>query len=175
MTDLVDVPVRPPHSAFSVAVDGLIRVCAILPYMLVGFILRAAIARPFFLSGQAMVDGPKIPFGDTGFVLTIPVQLREEILRLFENRLDGTGLSAKTMAYLVCGAEILLPILLILGLATRFTALALIVLVIALDQYLEPGMFWSVHIYWYAILLVLVSLGAGAISLDRVIRYFYDR
>jgi len=34
---------------------------------------------------------------------------------------------------------------------------------------------WTTHIYWVAILMVLMSVGAGAISLDRLIRSIYQR
>jgi hypothetical protein len=44
-----------------------------------------------------------------------------------------------------------------------------------IDLYVMPQGFWSMHIYWDAILLVLLALGAGQVSADHVIRYVTRR
>lgn len=175
MTDLVEVPPRRPHSGLARFIDVLIQLCAIVPYALTALVLRLVMARLFFVAGQDLIDGPRRQLKDIDYALTLPMSVREETFRLFETRLADTHLSPTVMAYVVSYAEFVLPILLVLGLATRFTTLALVLLVILMDQYLAPGQFWSLHIYWYAILLVLLSCGAGLVSIDRVIRHFYDR
>ena len=175
MTDLVEVPPQRRHSGVARFVNCLVQLCAIIPCSLAALVLRAVMARLFFVSGQTKIDGPKHPLKDLDYSLTLPVQVRDETIRLFEAKFAATYLNPKVMAYLVSYAEFLLPILLILGLATRFSALALIFLVILMDQYLDPGAFWSLHIYWYAILLVLLSCGAGVVSVDYLIRRLYDR
>jgi len=38
-----------------------------------------------------------------------------------------------------------------------------------------PDALWSTHVYWIAILMVLMSVGPGAISIDRLIRYVYEK
>jgi hypothetical protein len=38
-----------------------------------------------------------------------------------------------------------------------------------------PALWWSTHVYWIAILLTLISLGAGTISIDALIRTLYRR
>jgi len=38
-----------------------------------------------------------------------------------------------------------------------------------------PQTFWGEHIYWASILLVLISLGGGALSFDNVIRLIARR
>jgi putative oxidoreductase len=175
MTDLVEVPPQRPHSGAARIIDSLVHLCAIIPYSLVALVLRLVMARIFFVTGQEMIDGPKQRLKDIDYALTLPAQIREEAFRMFEAKLAGTPLSPKFVAYVVSYADFILPILLVLGLATRFTALALILLVVFIDQYLEPGTFWSLHIYWYAILLMLMSGGAGIISVDYLIRRLYDR
>ncbi len=175
MTDTIEGPVRRPHSALTVAIDSIIRLVGVVPYMIVALVLRLVVARPFFLSGQSRIDGPQWLIPNLDIPVTLPAHLRPETFSTFETALAVTGFSAKTMAYVVTYAEFALPILLVLGLATRFTALALIALMIFIDRYLAPDAFWSLHIYWYAILLVLMSCGAGTLSVDRIIRYFYDR
>lgn len=175
MTDMVEVPPQRPHSGLARFVNCLVQLCAIVPYSLAALTLRLVMARIFFVTGQTMVDGPKHPLKDIDYSLTLPAQVREETFRMFEAKLAGTPLPPTVMAYVVSYADFILPILLVLGLATRFTALALILLVVFIDQFLEPGTFWSLHIYWYAILLVLLSGGAGIVSVDYLIRRLYDR
>lgn len=175
MTDLVEVPPERPHSSTARTINTLIQLCAAIPYALVALVLRVLMARLFFMSGQQKIDGPKYPLKDFDVALTLPAQIRDDTLRLFEAKFANTALAPKLMAYAVGYAEFVLPILLLLGLATRFSALALILLVVLMDQYLDPGVFWSLHVYWYAILLVLLSSGAGLVSVDYLIRRLYDR
>ena len=62
MTDIATARAQRPHSIIGAAVDKLVAVCAIMvPYALVGLFLRLAMARLFFLSGQAKIEGPRIP------------------------------------------------------------------------------------------------------------------
>ena len=53
----------------------------------------------------------------------------------------------------------MLPICLVVGFATRFTALALIVMTGLVAVYVTPEALWTMHAYWIAILLVLMTLG----------------
>jgi hypothetical protein len=41
--------------------------------------------------------------------------------------------------------------------------------------YVVPEALWTAHVYLFAILMVLMSVGPGAISLDALIRYVYQR
>jgi putative oxidoreductase len=82
---------------------------------------------------------------------------------------------ATKAAYLFTYAEFVLPICLVLGFATRLSALALLVMTVLLQVYVMPGMLWVAHVYWAAILLVLMTVGPGAISLDALIRAVYWR
>ena len=64
-------------------------------------------------------------------------------------------------AYLVGGAEFLLPIMLVLGFGTRFAALGLLVVTALIQLYVLPEALWTAHVYWASILLVLLSRGPG--------------
>jgi putative oxidoreductase len=57
---------------------------------------------------------------------------------------------------------------LVLGLATRFAALALLGLVAVIQLFVYPTS-WPDHLFWFAALLILLVRGAGAWSLDGVI------
>lgn len=63
-------------------------------------------------------------------------------------------------------AEHLFPILLLVGLATRFSALALLGMTLVIQVFVYPGAY-PTHGVWAAVLLYLIAQGPGALSLDR--------
>ncbi len=85
---------------------------------------------------------------------------------LYANEHPVPGLAAPTAALIGTGIELLCPVLLVLGLATRFAALPLL-LTAAFLQFTYRDL--ADHSYWMALLGLLVVRGAGAISVDRLI------
>jgi putative oxidoreductase len=158
-------------------VTTLVALCAVVPYALVGLGLRLLLARVFFLAGQSKVDGMVIHLNTRNleFSFTLPTQIKVSTLQLFETQYASLPFSPKLAAYLFTYAEFLLPICLVLGFATRFSALALLIMTILTTVYVAPAEFWTAHVYWIAILMVLLSVGPGAISFDALIRYLYER
>src|SRR5262249_48602888 len=73
-----------------------------------------------------------------------------------------------TLALLVALAEILLPILLLIGLGTRFAALGLLIMT-GVIQLVFPDGWANFHLYWAAIALAIVAFGPGALSLARLV------
>ncbi len=65
--------------------------------------------------------------------------------------------------------EIMLPILLVLGFLTRFSALGLLAMTLFIELLVFPdaATWWGSHIWWAATLFVVVAYGPGAWSLDR--------
>ena len=59
--------------------------------------------------------------------------------------------------------------------APRFAALTLLIMTLLMQFYVMPAMWWPAHVYWASILLVLMSVGPGAVSIDALIRYIYER
>jgi putative oxidoreductase len=145
---------------------------ASIPYALVAFILRLLMARVFFFSGQTMITGPSIPImGD--FSVILPAQIKDSTFQLFETQYAGLPISPTTAAVLFTYAEFVLPICLVLGFATRLAALGLLAMTVLLQLYVMPTMWWPAHVYWIAILLVLMTVGPGALSIDAPIRKIY--
>ncbi|MEO9599052.1 DoxX family protein [Parasphingorhabdus sp.] len=74
-------------------------------------------------------------------------------------------------AYVTTYMEHFLPILLILGLATRFGALGLLGMTLVIQIFVFPEMiiWWQTHILWAAMALILIVRGGGIFSLDRLI------
>ena len=63
--------------------------------------------------------------------------------------------------------EHLLPVLLVLGLFSRFAALGLAGMTLFIQLFVFPDAWWSVHSLWLGLLLTIVVRGGGAWSLDR--------
>ena len=157
----------------------LVAFCAAIPYALVALGLRLIMARVFFLSGQAKIEGPtSVPIrlaSDLEFSVILPANIKETTFQMFEAQYAGLPIPPVVAAYLFTYAEFVLPICLVLGFATRLSALALLAMTVLLQVYVMPGMLWPAHVYWAAILLVLMTVGPGAISIDALIRTVYRR
>lgn len=123
--------------------------------------LRIALALPFFRSGLTRWDS---------FLSISPATLF-----LFENQFKlhifGGAYNfpaPDTVALIVAIAEIALPVLLVLGIATRFAALALLVMT-GVIQLVFPDGWANFHLYWASLAVGLMALGPGPLSLDRLI------
>ena len=145
-----------------------------LVYAPVALFLRLVMARVFFFSGQTMITGPTIPITED-FSVILPAQIKDTTFQLFETQYAGLPLAPTTTAVLFTYAEFVLPLCLVLGFATRLAALGLLIITVLLQLYVMPTMWWPAHVYWIAILLVLMTVGPGALSIDAVIRVLYRR
>ena len=90
---------------------------------------------------------------------------------LFESEYQVPLLSPTIAAVIGTGAELLLPLLLVVGLATRPTAVALFVFnIIAVISYpdISPAGVKD-HLLWGTMLLVTLFFGAGKFSLDQLL------
>jgi putative oxidoreductase len=158
-------------------VDGFVAACSFLPYALVGLALRLTMARVFFLDGQTRVDGPHVPINvqDFSISVTLPLEVKAATINAFLTQIPPLPVPPALAAYVLSYAEFVLPICLLLGFATRFSALALLALTVLLQLFVMPQALWTTHVYWASILLVLISLGGGQISVDAVIRFIARR
>jgi putative oxidoreductase len=124
-------------------------------------LMRLALALPFLRSGRTRWDG---------FLSLSPATLF-----LFENQFKlhlfgaAYGFPAPdTIALLTASAEIALPVLLLLGFATRFAALALLAMT-GVIQLVFPDGWANFHLYWASLAVGIMALGPGPLSLDRLI------
>ena len=90
---------------------------------------------------------------------------------LFEYEYQVPVLPFELAAYLGTGAELILPVLLMAGLASRFSALGLffvnIVAVISLEDIAPVA--YAEHVLWGVLLLFVVIFNGGRFALDRLI------
>ncbi len=176
-------PAAAPGSRVARTIDRLVTVMgALLPYALVAIGLRLVMARVFFLSGQSKIEGPVYPIEVPGVDLlqgfglnvTLPTAVKESTYAMFA-QMANLPIPSWIAAPVVSYAEFVLPICLVLGFGARFAALALLIMTVVIQAFVLPQALWTTHIYWAAILLVLISLGPGAVSIDHVIRRLYKR
>jgi putative oxidoreductase len=162
---------RRSRSITGTLIRGFVAACAFIPYALVALALRLVIARVFFLDGQTRVDGTPIPVHLQGFDFSfvVPLQVKAETYASLLTGYLPVQVPPGLVAYLVSGGEFLLPIMLVLGFGTRIAALGLLIITAFMQLYVMPQALWSLHVYWAAILLVLLSRGPGALSLDHFI------
>jgi putative oxidoreductase len=94
----------------------------------------------------------------------------DSTLFLFEEEYQVPLLPYEIAAYLGTAAEIILPLLLMVGLASRFSALGLffvnVVAVISLEE-IAPAAF-AEHILWGVLLVQVVIFSGGRFALDRI-------
>jgi putative oxidoreductase len=123
-------------------------------------VLRIALAPPFFKSGLTKWDG---------FLSLSPAAsylFEDEFkLHIFGHAYDFPFPAA--FAYVDGLAEIVFPVLLILGFATRFSALALLVMT-GVIQLVVPEGWANFHLPWAALAVALMALGPGTLSLDHL-------
>ncbi len=140
---------RSPLAAFASAADR------VTPDWLLPLLQRLAIAAVFFLSGRTKVDGLFTVSDSTFF--------------LFEHEYAVPLLPPEIAAYAATAAEHIFPVLLVLGLFTRFSALALLLMTLVIQVFVYPGA-WAVHLTWAALMIPLIAKGGGRLSLDRILR-----
>lgn len=168
---------RRSRSVVGMMADGFVAACSLLPYALVGLALRLTMARAFFLDGQSRIDGPHVPLNvqDFSFSMVLPAAVKTETINAFLTQIPPLPVPPVLAAYVLSFAEFVLPICLLIGFATRFSALALLALTVMLQLFVMPQALWTTHVYWASILLVLISMGGGQISVDAVIRFIARR
>ena len=92
----------------------------------------------------------------------------DSTLYLFAEEYRVPVLPPEFAAYMATTMELTTPVLLVLGLLVRSTALALLGMTAVIQLFVYPGA-WPTHIQWVAMLLILLTRGAGAVSLDHVL------
>lgn len=141
------------HALISTMRPALERLIAALEALQPAALLAARIyvARVFFLSGLTKIRD------------------WETTVALFTDEYKVPLLSPEVAAVMGTGGELVLPVLLVLGLAGRFAALGLFILnivaVISLPDMPEPAL--QLHVFWGSLLLGLLLWGPGRWSVDH--------
>ena len=124
-----------------------------IPYSAVALVSRFALASVFWRSAQTKV---------TGF------SIREETFFLFRDEYKVPLLPPDLAAYLATIGEHVFSVLLLIGLASRLSALGLFGMTMVIQLFVFPDG-WPEHILWISLQLLIISRGPGTISLDHLI------
>ena len=123
-------------------------------------VLRVALAVPFWKSGILKWDG-FLHLNDTAITL-----FTDE----FKLHLPGGPYNypaPAVMAFLSGCGEVGFPVLLVLGLGTRFAATGLLFMTFVVELTVPDG--WPIHITWAAMALAIMAWGPGRLSADQFV------
>jgi putative oxidoreductase len=115
---------------------------------------------------------PAAVFWQSGATKVAGWHLKSSAIALFENEYQLPLIGPTTAAYITAFSEHLFPILLVIGLATRFSALALLLMTAIIEIFVYPDA-WPTHGVWAACFLVVIARGPGSLSLDHLIARKY--
>jgi putative oxidoreductase len=135
-------------------VEKIIALFESIPYALIALIARAAPAAVFWQSGQTKLAGWHVS---------------DNAIYLFREEYRLPLIDPVIAAHLAAFGEHFFPLLLVLGLATRFAALALLGMTLVIEIFVYPDA-WPTHGTWAACFLLLMAQGGGAWSLDHLIK-----
>jgi putative oxidoreductase len=124
-----------------------------IPYWFIALCARVFPAAVFWQSGQTKVAG---------------FHLKPSAVALFQNEYQLPIIDPTAAAYLSAVGEHVLPVLLLLGLATRFAAFGLFFMTAVIEIFVYP-LAWPTHGVWATCFLLLIARGPGEISLDALI------
>lgn len=148
MTTLATIPARP-----LALVSRLNALAGRLPYSLVALAARLFPAAVFWTSGQTKLDG---------------LTLKPSALYLFQTEYALPLIPPEIAARLAATAEHVFPVLLVLGLMTRLSALGLLGMTAVIQIFVYPDA-WQTHGLWAACFLILIARGPGMLSLDAAL------
>ena len=142
------------NSSIIATYRGLLGLAERIPFSLIQLASRLAIAHVFWSSAQSKLAS--WPATQQLFAMEYHVPL----------------LPPEIAAPLATATEICGAVLVFFGLFARFGALALLGVVTVIQLFIFPGN-WAEHLLWASVLFLIVSRGAGKISVDHIAsRYF---
>ncbi len=124
-----------------------------IPHSLIALIARVSIGAVFWMSGQTKVSG---------------FQLADGTVDLFRDEYRLPLIDPAVAAILAAISEHLFSALLIIGLASRFSALALLGMTLVIEIFVYPEA-WAIHGNWAVCFLIVIAKGPGMFSLDWIL------
>lgn len=132
------------------------RVSGKVPEAIMLLFVRVALAGIFWRSGRSKVEeGSWFQISDSTYFL-------------FSEEYSAVPLPSDFAAVMATMSEHVFPMLLVLGLLTRLSAAALIGMTMVIQIFVYPEAWWSVHMLWVALALVLIVRGGGSLSVDAM-------
>jgi putative oxidoreductase len=144
-TATIPTPVTPIER-----VESVLSALSRFPAAILQFLLRLSIAAVFWHSGMT-----KIASWDT-------------TIALFRDEYVVPILPPELAASLAATVELACPVLLVLGLATRLATLPMLSMTFVIEVFVYPEQ-WIEHLMWASILVLILTRGPGALSVDHLL------
>ncbi|PNG26912.1 DoxX family protein [Methylocella silvestris] len=149
----ISEPAAVPVRAIQIFIDLLNQI----PQSFLSLCARVFPAAVFWMSGETKVDGWR---------------LSDSAVDLFRDEYRLPLIDPSIAAHLSAFAEHFFPFLLVIGLASRFSALALLGMTLVIEIFVYPDA-WPTHGVWATCFLVVIARGPGIFSLDHLIARRY--
>jgi putative oxidoreductase len=124
-----------------------------IPSSALAFVIRLGIADVFWRSGETKVSGWHVT---------------ESTIQLFRDEYKLPLVSPEWAANVAALQEHLFAFLLVIGLASRLSALGLLAMTAVIELFVYPEN-WPDHLLWSGALLYVVARGPGTLSVDALI------
>jgi putative oxidoreductase len=132
---------------------GVLRLLDRIPHDLIALIARLSIAAVFWQSGQTKVDGWHVT---------------DNAVYLFQTEYRLPLVDPWIAAHIAAFSEHFFPVLLVIGFASRLSALALLGMTLVIEIFVYPDA-WPTHGTWATCFLVIIAAGPGRIAIDHLI------
>lgn len=134
---------------------SLNRLFDLIPHSVIGLLARLIVGLVFFQSWLTKVD-------------LVSWAIKPATFFLFANEYKVPLLPTDLSVYMAVVVELVGPIMLWLGLGTRFAAVALLGMTLVIQTFVYPQAYMT-HGLWAVALLLLMKYGPGKLSLDWLI------
>lgn len=146
------------------ALSPIDKLLASIPEWIVNLAMRIVIFKVFWFSVQTKITG--LTIGGQHFAFW---NVTDNTFLLFDFEYGVPLIPTSLAAYAGTFGEFFLSLMILLGIATRFAALGLMIMTLVIQFFVYPDAWWTVHVYWVLPLLYLMKYGGGAVSLDKML------
>jgi putative oxidoreductase len=133
--------------------DRGVALATAIPYSLIALMARIAAGGVFWRSGQTKLEG---------------LHVKDSTFFLFREEYQLPVIPPDLAAYLATVGENLFSVLLVIGLASRLSAAALLTMTAVIQVFVYPSA-WPEHILWAVALLAVLTQGPGRFSVDSLL------
>ena len=134
-------------------INGLFGLLSAIPHDAIALLARLSVGAVFWQSGLTKLDGWGVS---------------NSAVYLFQTEYKLPIIDPWIAAHLGTFCELFFPILLVVGLASRFAALALLGMTLVIEVFVYPDA-WPTHGTWAVCFLVVITRGPGIFSLDHFV------
>jgi len=165
MTPFPSVPEKFAHIRIGCLIRNINKLFGRIPESLIAALGRFSIAAVFWKSGQTKIEGFALDIVEGTYQFGWP-HLSDSAIALFHDEYRLPYMSPEFAALLAAFTEHMFPVLLLVGLATRFSALVLLVMTLVIQVFIYPDAY-PTHGTWAVVLMYLMARGGGVLSVDH--------